>query len=503
MSLLRARSLSGQLLLGLCLIALPLLVALVTAGLQLRRLTETSEQLVLDSVRTTRLVQELTAQTATLERSLRVYQVLGQPELLEAYRGQDDRLADTERRLAGLLTADDARQALGAFSTLRRDTSAALLERGTSAPDFPALLAALDRLTGEAGRVSLRNNVQIDAALEALRQRTSRVQRQLFWETALLLPLTVLAIVGFSIGLGRPLRQIDRAIDELGRGSLMRPIAVTGPVDLERLGRQLEWLRQRLLELAQERNRFLRHMSHELKTPLANIREGTELMMEGAVGALDAGQREVIGILRDNGIKLQRLIENLLSYSAWKTSAVGLDISEFGLRPLIRQVIESQQLTLLGQRIRLDVNVEDLRLQADRGKLRLILDNLLSNAIKYSPRAGSILLRARHDGTDLVLEVGDSGPGIPAAERAQVFEAFYTGKAPHGHVKGTGIGLSVVLEFVNLHRGHVEIVDGECSGAHFRIRMPLRVMAPPPPGQDRDDNRGDAAASKEDDRHVA
>ena len=100
-------------------------------------------------------------------------------------------------------------------------------------------------------------------------------------------------------------------------------------MDLERLGHQLEWLRNRLLELAQERNRFLRHMSHELKTPLANIREGTELLMDGAVGELESGQREVTAILRDNGIKLQRLIENLLSFSAWQSNSTGLDVSEF------------------------------------------------------------------------------------------------------------------------------------------------------------------------------
>ncbi len=74
-----------------------------------------------------------------------------------------------------------------------------------------------------------------------------------------------------------------------------------------------------------------------------------------------------------------------------------------------------------------------------------------------------------------MLEVGDSGPGVPVEERKQVFEAFYTGKAPGGHVKGTGIGLSVVMEFVIAHQGQIEIVDGEWSGAHFRIRMPLRA----------------------------
>ncbi len=104
---------------------------------------------------------------------------------------------------------------------------------------------------------------------------------------------------------------------------------------------------------------------------------------------------------------------------------------------------------------------------------------VFSNAIKYTPRSGTIHIRARAEGQDLVLEVADSGPGIPPPERKQVFEAFYTGKAPSGHIKGTGIGLSVVMEFVNAHGGGIEIVDGQWQGAHFRIRMPLRVAAEP------------------------
>src|SRR5262249_2927401 len=161
-----------------------------------------------------------------------------------------------------------------------------------------------------------------------------------------------------------------------------------------------------------------------------------------------------------NGLKLQRLIENLLSFSAWQSKSVGLETSEFRLRPLVKQVLENQQLTLLGQRVRLDVKIEDVTLVADRGKLRLILDNLLSNGIKYSPKGGTIHRGARAADGLLILDVADSGPGIPADERAHIFDAFYTGRAAKGvSVKGTGIGLSVVLEFVSAHGGTVQIVD--------------------------------------------
>jgi two-component system sensor histidine kinase GlrK len=469
------KSLNGFLLLGLGFLAGPLLLAILHAAVQMRRLSDTSQQLVVDSVQSTRLTQDMYAQIALLERAARLYQVLGEPTVRASFREHDDKLATIVGTLRLRLRAVDAPgQLQRLFDTQKRIESLVLQSQAGSGQ--AAELAQSFVLLGDlANGVATLNNQQIDAESRDLRARTDQAQRELFLESTLLLPLIVIVVLLFALRLSRPLRQIDRAIGELGRGNFSNSIVINGPVDLERLGHQLEWLRNRLLELAQERNRFLRHLSHELKTPLANIREGTELLMDGAVGELDSGQREVTAILRDNGIKLQRLIENLLSFSAWQSNSTGLDVSEFRLRPVVKQVLENQQLTLVSQRVRLDVRVEDVTLVADRGKIRLILENLLSNAIKYSPRGGVIYLRAGASNEQLVLEVGDSGPGIPHDDRARIFDAFYTGRAPGGHVRGTGIGLSVVNEFVNVHQGTVEIVDGEVPGAHFRIRMPLRV----------------------------
>src|SRR5207253_9048098 len=152
--------------------------------------------------------------------------------------------------------------------------------------------------------------------------------------------------------------------------------------------------------------------------------------------------------------------EHLLSFSAWQTSSVGLEATEFRLRPLVKQVLENQQLTLLSQRVRLDVRVEDVTLVADRGKIRLILENLVSNAVKYSPKGGTIHLRARAAGAQLVLDVADSGPGIPREDREHVLEAFYTGRAARGTaVKGTGMGLAVGHE-VSVGLGRTAQIGG-------------------------------------------
>jgi two-component system sensor histidine kinase GlrK len=475
----RPKSLTGLMLLGLALIAGPLLVAVVDAAIQINHLSKASQELVREGVQSARLSRSLIADIASLSRSVRFYQVLG-GTVLEGYRETDQRLVAIREQMAQLLTDDPTRKLLDDFARMHDEISRAVESTPSASTNIPNIITQIDRLNDLANAITVAANTQIDAKLAELDRNTASTQRRLFWQSALLAPLTLVAILALTLSIGRPLRAIDRAISELGRGTFSRPIEVAGPRDLERLGAQLEWLRLRLLDLAQERNRFLRHMSHELKTPLANIREGAELLMDGAVGPMDNAQREVVAILRDNGTKLHRLIENLLSFSAWQKESVGLDVSEFRIRPLVKQVIESQQLTVVSQRVRLDVKVDDLMLRADRGKVRLIVENLLSNAIKYSPKGGTVYLHAEKQDTQLVINVADAGSGIPHEERARVFDAFYTGRPPAGvQVKGTGIGLSVVLEFVNAHGGTIEIVDGEYPGAHFRIRMPVLSVTKP------------------------
>jgi two-component system, NtrC family, sensor histidine kinase GlrK len=466
-------------LLGLALIAVPLLVAVLTAALQIRQLADTGQKIVVEGVTAARASQELFSQISSLERTARLYDVLSDANLLELYRRQDARLTATRVQLERREQSASSRKTLGELGELQRNIGASVMsmQAGKGTSNATGMSRRFTELGALADKVAAQSNAQIDTEVAALEAQTQQARRRLLWQAALLVPLTIIAIIVLTVAVGRPLRQLDRAISELGEGTFSNQIAVAGPHDLERLGGQLEWLRQRLLDLAHERNRFLRHMSHELKTPLANIREGTELLMDGAVGELDSNQREVAGILRENGIKLQRMIENLLSFSAWQTSSVGLEATQFRLRPVVKQVLENQQLTLLSQRVRLDVRIEDVTLIADRSKVRLILENLVSNAVKYSPKGGTIHLRARTAGELLELDVADSGPGIPVEDRAHVFEAFYTGRASKSSaVKGTGIGLSVVLEFVSAHGGTVQIVDGEFPGAHFRISMPSRPV---------------------------
>ncbi len=477
-SSLRPRSLSGLILLGFMLVALPLVGGVVSAALEMTRLSESSQRLVVYGVQATRYSQALVRQIAALERSARLFQLLGRPELLGVFE-------ENHRRIEAVL---DGLEALPGDSTRRvvidrlRGTAAAIAVAVKSG-ERQSMTQALRRfgeLSTDGGQLSVLAGQQISRELEEVRAETEQARRRLLWQSFALVPISLALAFVFTILLARPMRELDTAISELGHGRLDRPVRVRGPTDLEALGRQIEWLRVRLGEISEERERFLRHMSHEFKTPLASFREGTELLLDGSVGALSPEQREVATILRENSLRLQSLIENLLSFAAWQTQVGSLELAEFRLEPLARFVIESHQLSLAAGGLRVDVQVEDLPVTADRAKLRLVLDNLLSNAIKFSPPGGRILVRAHREGDHAwALEVSDEGQGVPVEDRERIFQAFYQTEAPQGGlVRGTGIGLSVVKEFVLAHGGEIKVLDGTPRGAVFHITLPLVASVP-------------------------
>jgi len=477
----RPRSLNGLILVGFGLVALPLLVAVLWALFSLERLAAQSERLVSTGVAAAENNRLLIEHLGSLERIARQYNVLRDENTLNLVETDLETLDNRLERMRPLTDMASVTPQLEAIGETARGIVASLSMPGLTAAQSNAAVDRFDELRNDVSRLTRILSAHVELELRALQESTRRAQEISAWQVAALLPGTIVLVLFFTLLIARPIRQIDHAIRQLGQSGFSQPIEIKGPTDLERLGRQLEWLRQRLLELAQEKNRFLRHMSHELKTPLANIREGTDLLLDGTVGELNKPQREVTDILRANGMKLQQLIENLLSFSAWQTKNEVLTLTDFPIRALVVSVAKQQRLALKAAHIQLRLDVEDIIVNADRDKLRTVLDNLLSNAIKFTPRGGYVTIRAASMAPGFVIEFADTGPGIPEDERPKIFEAFFQGRREQGGpVGGTGIGLSVVHECIQAHEGVVELLDSrEFPGAHFRIVIPQKRVPQP------------------------
>lgn len=459
-------------LLGFTLVALPLALALFTSAVSMQKLADQSKRAVYHSVHYARGSRSLAEEMTRMERLLRQYAVLGDQELLSGYQASHQSLRNTIAELARANLDAGLVEQLRAFAEreqsvyLRATLGVLLPERADQlAEELSGLNRMVDMLLAHGDTLTEREV----ATTQQMAAHSRDVVRKQLW---LLVPVGVAVIWGFVLMTSRPIRQIERAIGAMGEGNLADPIEIDGPQDLKRLGERLDWLREQLRQVEDQKTRFLQQVSHDLKTPLAALREGADLLAEGTLGELSAPQQEVMQILQQNSIKLQRQIESLLQFSELQAQAVNVSYSLTPLRPLAKKVVAAQQLTLLGKSIEVELNCPNLIVETDADKLRVILDNLLSNAIRYAPERSVIRIALTQQEDLLSIDVVDAGPGIAPEERGRIFERFYHGSADAGRgVKSSGLGLAIVAEFARALRGTVAVLENS-PGAHFRVTIP-------------------------------
>jgi len=467
------RSFLKLLLIGFTLVALPLIFALINNAVSVDQLANRSQRAVYQAVQATQSSRRVSELLNAMERTARQIVILGDQFLLDAYEIARKDLAQTARQFASLPFDVEQRAALEQILRGEAEIYAVLSNPGAKPAQLREVIENFGELGAHARTITTRSSALIDREVEAMRETADRAQRLTYWQLLALVPVAIFLVIGFSLLIARPISQIDAAIRHLGRGQFAAPVSVSGPQDLEQLGERLEWMRRELLDIEEQKNRFLRQVSHELKTPLTALREGAELLSEEAVGKLTPEQREIAEILRHNSVELQKLIEDLLSFGASQFRKVTVDLEPVDVRQVIERVAADQRLAMKARRVSLECSVADVMLSADSEKLRVVIDNLLSNAVKFSPEGGAVSIAARLHAGSLQLDVIDQGPGIAPVERERIFEPFYQGRASSaGPVRGTGIGLSVVKEYVFAHGGSVEVLDAP-RGAHFRVRLPL------------------------------
>ena len=467
------RSFLSLLLIGFTIVAAPLLFALFSNAVAFERLAAISEQAVLSAVKVTQSSRALTTNVTALERSARQYAVAGEATFLDAYRANRYAFQAAVKQLEEMPLTEEQRGELLALAR-QEETIAAAIGRSAPTPDLSLRLASeFSQLSARAQALVRLGDLVIDEGIEELRVQAVKSRNRVFWLMIAMIPTAILLIASFTFLIAKPISQVSAGIRGLGEGDFARPIHIEGPGDMVRLGEQLDWLRERLVTLEAQKTRFLQHISHELKTPLTALREGSDLLSSGVVGNLNAEQREIARILQENSIELRRLIEGLLNYSAVHHQASYIDAKIVQLRDVVRRVVNDRKLALVAKGIRIELNCENVTAFCDEEKVRVLLDNLMSNAVRFSPERGLISIKLYKEQGDAVFEVLDEGPGIPESEREKVFDAFYRGTdAPISAIKGSGLGLSIVKEYVQLHKGQVEILEG--PGAHFRIRIPRK-----------------------------
>lgn len=414
--------------------------------------------------------QALASRAAGMERTARQSLVLNDSLLRRRFR-DERRAADTS--LMQMAEAGLRSEALASWSEQADTIGELLIGPAETALDREREVAAQFReLDDLHAQIAAAVQALVESRDRALRQQLNAERTRLMQQVWGAIALAAALAVAFGIWLARPFKRLEQAIVQLGENRLAEPIDIPGPSDVRRVSQQLDWLRLRLMELDADKARFLRHISHELKTPLAALREGVALLADGVAGRLTPDQEEVVRILRQNTLTLQSHIEALLQFNAAAFEARQLQRRRTDLLGLLQAQVDAQRLQWQARRLDVRVEGEPLTLVVDPAKLGLAVANLLSNAIRFSPE-GTVLRLSVASGEDGVrIDVRDAGPGIAEADRGRVFEPFYRGeRQPQDVVRGSGIGLSIVQEYVAAHGGRVRLLDS-AEGAHFRIELP-------------------------------
>ena len=472
------KSLTRLILVGLALILLPLTFAFYNVASNLELLAGRGQRAVFEAVRITQDSRLLIQRITDMERIARQYMVVEDRKLLDGYSKLHDEVQNAANKLNARALDFEQRAKLKELMVVENqlhDMVSAIPMRPFNAEQSVSFFTQLGKL----GQSILTQSDQvIGREAEALSIAANRAREILLWQLLAPIPLALLFAVVFTFLITRPFRQIYTGIRHIGDGKLNSPIEVTGPKDLVDLGKRLDWLRQRLFDLQEQKTKFFQHVSHELKTPLAALREGCQILVDEVVGKLTPEQREITTILQHKTNQLQMLIYDLLNLSAAGAAEVHkgfLKFEDFDLKRTVTSVAQEQMLALKSKGLRFSlISPESLPIRADAEKIRIVIDNLLSNAIKFSPPGGATIMDLHQHLDKVTIDISDQGPGISEQDRDRVFEAFYQGRAPqHNASEGTGLGLAIIKEYVLAHNGHVEILQNGRPGAHFRVTLPL------------------------------
>ena len=472
----RPRSLLQLVLLAFLVVMLPLAVLMSQANQALSELTRLADVSARQAVEETRRAGGLSSLAVEMERSARQYAVLEEAGLREIYT---QRASEFEALLSQqrLLMPDnpDAKALAERIEGLKT-----LLEAPVA-----QIQARLDEFVPFAERteaVRQATNRHIDERIDRIRAQAGGVQTRLWLQTSALVSASLVLMLLFTWLIIRPIRQLERRILSLGSAGQPAPSKeLQGPAELVQLDQRLDWLSARLGELEAQKRQFLRHMSHELKTPLASVREGTALLSDGVAGELSSRQHEILDLIEGSGEELQRLIEQLLDYNLLQHHAE-VSVERFDITALIKELLAKHQLALDAKGMQLQWLDRPLEWQADRTATGRILDNLLSNAIAYGEDGGRLELRAQQRGDVLQLEVANSGDRIGDEDRERLFDPFYQGRARRkGPLKGSGIGLSVAADCAKAQQGYLELVEDARLAVCFRLTLPWHALSPQDP----------------------
>ena len=288
---------------------------------------------------------------------------------------------------------------------------------------------------------------------------------------AILIGMTVSFILSLWIvsWVSRPLHHVVQGAKNVANGDYSTRVPITGPRETKMLASAFNDMARRV-ELSQQAQRdFLANVSHDLRTPLTSIQGFAQAIMDGVA------DRKVAEIIHSEASRLNRMVNDLLDLARIEAGRMDMLRQAVELDSVLENVGQSLTIKAQNHAVNLEVNVPKLpRIAGDGDRLAQVFTNLVDNAIKHTPEGGNVWLNAKlDDGTQgILIEVADTGEGIPAQDLPRLFERFYQVDKSRAKRSGSGLGLAITHEIIKAHHGKIWVESDFGQGASFKVWLP-------------------------------
>jgi signal transduction histidine kinase len=304
--------------------------------------------------------------------------------------------------------------------------------------------------------------------------QTQRPVLIIFLVTALI-SLIISGILGFllSSSIIKPLTKLNKAALEVAQGHFDHQVEVTSPDEVGRLARTFNYMAASLKQAYQVQKDFLANVAHELKTPLTSIEGFSEALIEN-VASSEESRKKSLRIINQEAKRLSKLVKDILLASTLEAGKLKLELTEVDMGSFLRKLGEKYKSMAREKNISFKVTEKGTgSILTDGDRLEQVLTNLLDNAFKHTQVGQSIELKSFKEKGKIVIQLSDSGPGIPPEDLPRIFDRFYlVEKSRSRQAGGTGLGLAISKEIVEALGGKIEVASQLGRGTTFTITLP-------------------------------